>query len=265
MAAQNALDQGPRYDRDFLMSAEKRNQVMELWEIQKFGSDSFGNPDHVRIFGMRPAEWYGRGVRLLARTTLEAVSDQLGELIGRDVARVLRSAPTGPKISVVDPFAGSCNGLYSILRQLKNARGVGFEVDETVFDLTRQNIAALNADIELVNGDYKGLLAAHRFPADRCIVAFLAPPWGNALSVENGIDLSRTKPPIAAIVDDFERVYVGQAMLYVTQVKERIEPSSLVALRGKFDWSDLLIYNVNVPGMQNGILLGTRRWVPSSV
>jgi hypothetical protein len=63
----------PHYDREFLLSPGKRNQMMALWEVQKFGSDSFGDPDYVSIYGMRPAEWYARGVRLLARTTLEAV------------------------------------------------------------------------------------------------------------------------------------------------------------------------------------------------
>ena len=60
----------PHYDRDFLLSRGKRNQVMELWEVQKFGTDSFGDPDYVSIYGMKPAEWYARGVRLLARTTI---------------------------------------------------------------------------------------------------------------------------------------------------------------------------------------------------
>ena len=72
------------YDRDFLLSPGKRNQVMALWEVEKFGTDSFGDPDYVSIYGMRPAEWHGRGVRLLARTTLEAVRDQLGAAIGQE-------------------------------------------------------------------------------------------------------------------------------------------------------------------------------------
>jgi hypothetical protein len=35
----------PRYDRDFLLSPAKRNQIVELWEVEKFGRDSFGDPD----------------------------------------------------------------------------------------------------------------------------------------------------------------------------------------------------------------------------
>lgn len=78
---------------DFLLSPEKRNQVVELWEVEKFGRDSFGDPDAVALYGMRPAEWYSRGVRILARTTLEAVRDPLGNRIGQDVARIAVTAP----------------------------------------------------------------------------------------------------------------------------------------------------------------------------
>src|SRR5215467_2577683 len=82
-----------RYDRAFLLSAEKRNQVLGLWEVQRYGLDSFADPDYVRLYGMSPAEWYGRGIRLLARTTVESVRDALGDAIGQDVARILQQAP----------------------------------------------------------------------------------------------------------------------------------------------------------------------------
>src|SRR6476646_11828808 len=94
----------PRYDRNFLLSSAKRNQVVELWEVEKFGRDSFGDPDAVALYGMRPAEWYDRGVRILARTTLEAVRDPLGNRIGEDVARIAASTTAGSTLGVVDPF-----------------------------------------------------------------------------------------------------------------------------------------------------------------
>ena len=28
-----------KYDRDFLLSPEKRNQIVELWEVEKYGAD----------------------------------------------------------------------------------------------------------------------------------------------------------------------------------------------------------------------------------
>jgi hypothetical protein len=142
MAAQNV---SRKYDRDFLLSPEKRNQIVELWEVEKYGRDCFNDPNHVHLYGMSPSEWYGRGVRILARTCLEAVKDPLGNEIGRGVAEIIARAPANRAVGVVDPFAGSCNGLYAILRHLPGSKGIGFEVEPAVFDLTTRNIAHLTA------------------------------------------------------------------------------------------------------------------------
>jgi 16S rRNA G966 N2-methylase RsmD len=264
MSTPHAEGQRPTYDRAFLLSDGKRNQVMELWEVQQFGIDSFADPEYVCIYGMPPTEWYRRGVRLLARTTLEAVRDRLGDLIGQDVARVLHHVPHATTCTVIDPFAGSCNGLYWLVRHVRNAQGLGFEIEQTIFDMTTRNLhlAAPERPIELIHGDYKSLLATHRLPADQFIVAFLAPPWGEALSATTGLDLRRTKPPLIGIVEEFERAYRDNRILYVTQVHQYIEPVSLATLEQRFDWCDLRIYDINVEGMKHGILLGTKRWVP---
>jgi hypothetical protein len=250
----------PRYDRDFLLSPAKRNQIVELWEVEKFGRDSFGDPGAVSLYGMTPAEWHARGVRILARTTLEAVRDPLGDRIGEDVAHVAAGAPPDSVFGVVDPFAGSCNGLFWILRHLPGAEGLGFEFEQAIFDMSARNIASLGASIRLVHGDYCKLLGQHRFPGARRIVAFLAPPWGDALSAEAGLDLGHTKPPIEKIIDDFERIYPSNPILYVTEVHERLVPEPLAALRTRFEWSELHVYDIPGPTGRHGVLLGTVRW-----
>jgi hypothetical protein len=250
----------PRYDRDFLLSSAKRNQIVELWEVEKFGRDSFGDPDAVSLYGMTPSQWHARGVRILARTTLEAVRDPLGKRIGQDVGRFATTAPPGSVFGVIDPFAGSCNALFSILRYLPGAEGLGFEFEQAIFDMTKRNIASLEAPIRLLHGDYHILLREHRLPAAHRIVAFLAPPWADALSAEAGLDLSHTKPPVGEVIDDFERVYPDNPILYVTEVHERLLPEPLAALRSRFEWSELNIYDIAGPTGRHGILLGTKRW-----
>jgi len=253
-------DETGKYDRDFLLSPAKRNQLVELWEVEKYGRDCFNDPDHVHLYGLSPKAWHERGVRILARTCLEAVKDPLGKKIARDIAEVVLPALGSRAVGIVDPFAGSCNALYAILQQLPGAKGIGFEVEPAVFDLTTQNIAHLGAPIELVNGNYKDLVRSRRHPGDHLIVVFLAPPWADALRPDTGLHLDRTKPPILEIVHDFEQVYGAQPVLYVTEVHEVNEPKALKAVEAAFDWSDLRIYDVNAPGLQHGILLGTRRW-----
>jgi hypothetical protein len=252
----------PHYDRDFLLSPGKRNQVMALWEVEKFGTDSFGDPDYVSIYGMRPAEWYARGVRLLARTTLEAVRDQLGAVIAQDVAHRVAAVAAGTPFGVIDPFAGSCNGLYWVLRHVPNATARGFELDETVFVLTSRNLTLLGLDrqIELIQGDYRRLISKHVFPPDDHLVVCLGPPWGDALTTSTGLDVGRTRPPVGEIVDDFERVYPSNPVLYVIEAHERLVPEPLAALRRKFTESDLWIYDVAVPHGRRAMLFGSNRW-----
>ena len=89
---------------------------------------------------------------------------------------------------VIDPFAGSCNTLFWILRSLPNSDAVAFESDQQVFELTHRNLAALNQSIDLVHGDYLRLLEERRVQEDRGIVTSIAPPWGAALDEVHGLD-----------------------------------------------------------------------------
>ena len=80
-------------------------------------------------------------------------------------------------MAVVDPFAGSCNALYWLLRHLPDADGLAFEADRTICQLTRRNLAHLDRAITLVEGDYRARLGEHAFPADLFLIVFVAPPW----------------------------------------------------------------------------------------
>ena len=52
------------YDRELLLLGPKRNAVLELWEVERYGKDSYGNPEYVSIYGMRPANWYANGDKI---------------------------------------------------------------------------------------------------------------------------------------------------------------------------------------------------------
>jgi hypothetical protein len=126
--------------------------------------------------------------------------------------------------------------------------------------MSARNVDWLGAPIRLFNGDYRRLLGVHRFPAGRRIIAFLAPPWADALSSTTGLDLGRTKPPIAEIVADIDREYPDTPILYAVEVHERLAADPLAALRAGFEWSELSIYDLAGPTGRHGVLLGTRRW-----
>jgi hypothetical protein len=73
-------------------------------------------------------------------------------------------------------------------------------------------------------------------------------------------DDQRTSFVERGIVDDFEHIYPSNPILYVTEVHERLAREPLTALRAKFEWSELNIFDVAGPTGRHGVLLGTKRW-----
>jgi hypothetical protein len=252
-----------KYDRQLLLG-EKRNQLLELWEVQRYGIDSYGDPDYVSIYGMRPAEWYAKGIRLLGRTAVECTRDKLGDVIGKDVALTVVTAPVARSRLLIDPFAGSGNTLYWMLRHLPGARGLGFELDAAVFQLTWQNLKAIALPIDILNADYKTGLNEQSVNVDELLTTFVAPPWGDALEKASGLDLRRTVPPIIDIVDVILGRFTENPLLFAVQVYETVHPGSLAELKTRFNWSALRVYDLNEPGQNHGVLLATKGWIPSS-
>jgi len=250
----------PLYDRALLLSGSKRNRILELWEVQTYGTDSFADPDYVCIYGLKPAEGYACGIRILGRTAVECTRDCLAEQIGKDIAEVARTAPAIAGSMVVDPFAGSGNTLYWILRNLPRSKGIGFELDDAVFALSSKNLSIAGAPIEFANQDYVTGLKNVALSADQLLVVFVAPPWGDALSESSGLDLCRTEPPVPEIIDRIGQTFADNKILFAIQVYELLDPQALAEVKTRFDWSALRIYNLNAPGRNHGILLGTRGW-----
>lgn len=250
------------YDRSLLLHGSKRDEVLSLWEVQRYGTDSFGDQDYIKVYGLTPPQWYARGVRMLGRTAVECTRDELADRIGRDIALVAAGRPSRHQCTVIDPFAGSCNTLFWVLHHLPNSQGVAFELDPQVHQLTATNVASLKAPIKLHFGDYQSRLPELNVPPDNDIIAFLAPPWGKAFDETNGLDLRGTMPPIAAIIRFLDGIFPTRRLLVAVQVYEKIDPVSLADVQGMLEWSELRICDLNVPGKNHGLLLGTKRWRP---
>jgi hypothetical protein len=249
------------YDRQFLLGP-KRNVVLDLHEVVEYGLDSYGDADYVSVYGMRPADWYASGARLMGRTAVECTRDVLADAIGKDVAAIA-SARLPTSVVLVDPFVGSGNTLFWRLRHLPRSRAVGFELDPGVFRLTQRNLAALALPIDILNVDYPSGFAGLSVTPDELLIAFIAPPWGDALG-SDGLDLRRTSPPVTEIVDVLSAAFASTWLLCAIQVYEAVDRESLNALRSRFDWSALRVYDLNAPGENHGILLGARHWTPGN-
>jgi hypothetical protein len=257
MTGQTSEEEQAFYDRQLLLLGAKRNSVLALWEVKRHGTDSFQDEDYVSVYGMRPDEWYAKGIRILGRTAVECTRDALGDAIGKNIAVVAGKAGISTRGVVIDPFAGSANTLVWILRHLPGARGLGFELDPIVFELTTKNRAVLGLPIGYQNTDYRIGLGSAAAATDELVIAFIAPPWVDALSRTTGLDLRRTAPPIMEIVELLARRFANNRLLCAVQVYEALEAESFAELRTLFDWSALHVYNLNQPGENHGLLLGT--------
>jgi hypothetical protein len=261
-AMSEPVEQRPVHDRALLLLGRKRNEILTLEEVRQYGIDSFGDADYLHIYGMAPAAWYRRGIRLLGRTVVECTRDELGDRIGRDIADLAAKLRPARPFIVLDPFAGSCNTLFWILRHFPDAAGIACELDPRVHALSQRNMAGLDARIELAQGDYQAMLEGRRFAAGQGLVVFVAPPWGAALDEVAGLDLRRTTPPVTEIIGNFARRYADHSILFATQVFARVDPASLADVQHLLDWSQLRMYDLDPAGRNHGILLGTKGWQP---
>jgi hypothetical protein len=263
VSEESGREGGHVFDRQLLLFGPKRESVLELWEVQRYGTDSYGDADRVSLYGMAPADWYGRGIRLLGRTAVECTRDALADAIARDVADLAASAPSPSDPLVLDPFVGSANTLHWIVRRVAGARGRGFELDVAVCRLTRQNLALIDSPVEVSNIDYEAGLADVVGSENELVIVFVAPPWGKALDPVAGLDLRRTEPPITEIMDVLTARFPDNPLLLAIQVFETVVPDSLEELVRRCDWWARHEYEVDPAGKNHGLVLATHGWRPS--
>jgi 16S rRNA G966 N2-methylase RsmD len=248
------------WDRAHLLG-EKRDHVLTLAEVERYGEESFGDPDYVSVYGLSPRASYARGVRLRGRTAVECTRDSLADLIGRDVAEVAKAHGDSAPV-IVDLFTGSANTLYWLHRHLPGSRAVGFERDDGVFASTRSNLSALGLELELHHLDYDNGLQRLAVAEGNLLIVFVAPPWGDALT-DRGLDLDRTTPSVREVVDRVAVLFPRNRLLFAIQIYERVDPASARRLRKRFDWSAFEVYDIDAPGRNHGLALATIGWIPS--
>jgi hypothetical protein len=65
-------------------------------------------------------------------------------------------------------------------------------------------------------------LRAISLPSDELLIVFIAAPRGDALSPGGALDLSRTTPPVAGIVDLVAATLADHKVLFAIQVYENV-------------------------------------------
>ncbi len=249
----------PRHDRGLLLGA-KRDCVLQLQEVHQYGQDSYGDANYVSLYGMTPAEWHARGVRILGRTAVECTRDALAQRIAHDISAVAGRLAVDPPAIVVDPFAGSANTLLWIVRSLPGARGVGFEIDEKVHALTQVNLSLMSAPIDYDCVDYAEGLGRLGVLHNQAVICFVAPPWGDALDPRHGLDLAATTPPVGEVIDAISDRFRTSPLLFAVQIYEKTTATSLATLNTQFDSTERHDYHLTATGTNHGIAFGRKHW-----
>jgi hypothetical protein len=134
---------------------------------------------------------------------------------------------------------------------------------DPVFGASRRNLSILSLDLELLHVDFEAGLKALTVAEDGLLIVFVAPPWGDALSEASGLDLRRTTPPVAAIVDLIAAAFPRQRLLLAIQIYETVDRSSLEEVTARFDWSAVKTYEIDAPGKNHGLVLASIGWRPA--
>ncbi|MGZ5920774.1 MAG: hypothetical protein ACXWLJ_05930 [Rhizomicrobium sp.] len=222
--------------RQNLLTPPLNAKKLTLREVRHAGWALAGNPNDLSIYGMRPLLWYPLGIRILGRTAVELTRDLHAFFVATQVAKTL--AQKGFRISdVIDPFAGSGNLLFHMLRATKARRGIGFDLGD-VSDLTQRNFARLRwtgrlglTDVALHKQDWSHS-ADHL--QGRPTVVLISPPWGQALTPE-GLDLRRTAPPVLTVLEKLRASTRGTPTFAVVQTFPRMAEESVTEITRRYE------------------------------
>lgn len=215
---------------------DKRNQVLTLAEVKEMSTAFYGGPDRLSLYGMTPAQWYGRGVRILGRTAVECSIDGESAIMAREAAAFAqRFFPLEAPI-VIDPFAGSGNLLFHIGKALGARDSVGWENDPLIHGMTERNLQAAGVPCRVALGD--GVQLASRDErlrqAAQPLLVLLSPPWGAGFSFEHGLNLAATEPSVFSLLSTFETSLPGRRLFFAVQIHRHTVPSSLATLQQRF-------------------------------
>lgn len=239
--------------RDQLLG-EKRAKILTGEELCDASMRLYGDPDHLRIYGMTPRELGARGVRLFGRTAVECTTDPHAIAIARAV-REQAQALGLTRWSVVDLFAGSGNFLFHLAAEAGADPALGFERDPAIFELTRANLERTGSRAQLHLGAFQDALRPDVVPGDRACVVCLHPPWGDGFSFQDGLDLRKTDPPTGDILRTVQERLPGYRLVFVHHIHEKMVEASVDEVTRGYRIHTRGVTRGSPPGMNTGYVI----------
>ncbi|MYW05760.1 hypothetical protein [Streptomyces sp. SID3343] len=209
--------------RDDLLGPS-RNRILTAAELCEAGRLIYGDPNGLSLYGIPAPEMEAKGIRLLGRTTIECCVDAHATAVAQAVAEVQAGLPPVEDAMIVDLFCGSGNFGHHLGERL-GYPVYASELDPVVHAATRNNLDRIGSTIDLHLADYRDLIA--RLPPIGPHDTYaIEPPWGSAFTAD-GLDLTRTTPPVPEILADIRRARAGHPCLVAIKTNDKIAHDSL--------------------------------------
>jgi hypothetical protein len=211
-----------------------RNKILSLDELLEVSESYHGGRERLSLFGLTAEALFAAGFRIAGRTAIECCIDADARDLAMEARAVRERFFPHEAPVLIDLFCGSCNLLYHLSRELEAERAIGFEMDDLVHELTKNNLGKMDQFCELYHGDYRDLIKGIQLAGQNPIVVFIAPPWGGGFTYEGGLDLLATEPPVDEIIADLNRQFSHRRLFFLIQTFKRTSPRSIDAIVSGF-------------------------------
>ncbi|MTE17728.1 hypothetical protein F0L17_00985 [Streptomyces sp. TRM43335] len=204
-----------------------RDRFLTSDQLREAGRLMCGRPEGLSLYGIPAPEMEARGLRILGRTAVECTKDPHPVAVADAVAEIEAAAPgTDGEAMVVDLFCGSGNFGHHLGRRLGRP-AYASELDPIVHEAGRHNLDRVGSAVDLRLADYRDLLDALPARSERDVYV-VEPSWGPAFTPD-GLDLTRTSPPVPEILGNIQRSRGRVPCLVVIETSARVVHGSLAS------------------------------------
>ncbi|MEW1868595.1 class I SAM-dependent methyltransferase [Streptomyces caelestis] len=202
-----------------------RDRFLTTDQLCEAGRIMCGRPESLSLYGIPAPEMDARGIRILGRTAVECTKDPHPVAVAGVITDIEATAPAADgEAMVVDLFCGSGNIGHHLGRCLDRPVYAS-ELDPVVHEAGRRNLDRVGSTVRLRHADYRDLLGALPARSERDIY-IVEPSWGQAFTPE-GLDLTRTSPPVPEIIGHIQRSRDHVPCLVVVETSDRVVRGSL--------------------------------------
>jgi 16S rRNA G966 N2-methylase RsmD len=239
--------------RSELLSSQSR--VLSLDEILFISRSYYGDEGLLSLFGKKPKSFYNMGIRILGRSAIECSIDAHSIGMAKSIKKLKRAFFPREEAVILDLFLGSGNLLYHSAKALGFPPAIGIENNKEIYIHTKNNLKIMGDRCQVFFGNSLNYIKKMNFPDNKPLIVLIAPPWGQALSFEDGLDLLKTSPPVDEIIASVKHTFSKQRLIFVIQTYEKLVRNSVKCITDQFTYSNEEIIPSIGEGLNTGLLV----------